>query len=442
MFLIFFNDFLQWIKLTAVNQKKNVRIYQNSITTNKGVLMFMTEKRTTMLTKPIFINLSKCYIGNNIKKGLETCIGAGCKDLKVNLPKVVALNNNLTTTKANDNVTCTKVSTQENVSSNIQENQKTSFDSLKKQHKWLSDSVKVEGEKDSTSNTEEIVPIPKKDDTYGITTVDNQKPQSVLTSKIKENALQEILDIGNKNKLKPMSEVSNPVTTKEGAIIPCIESNSFVKDDVGIPVTVYEIIKPSVMSIDIPEIALSFGTDHNGNMYQIPAPPPMPLISKSSLPLPEKAKGNMLDQLLGLKMQAENSNIKSSEVKQRLKALEERGLVIYENEQEKLTKEFYKLPKVKVKTLETIKVELTEDTIKNNNFNIGILQVADIQNVILLEGIQTHVVVIYKIQDNQRIVIGFLTSDKDAQIVLSETQPFDFEHKHKNKIHDDENKDK
>jgi hypothetical protein len=193
-------------------------------------------------------------------------------------------------------------------------------------------------------------------------------------------------------------------------------------------------------TIDVPEMVTPLVFDYANNSYIIPTapallPPHPPVPNPSPPPLPTKTHGKLLDEILGLGNTInDNENILPSIVKQKLKDLQDRGLLIYQNDQEKLSKKYYELPKHKTKEAVKIKVDFTEEIVtNNNNFNVGLLQVTDNHNSILLKGTQTHVVVIYAIHNNQKIVMGYLTSEKDKTIKLSDTQPFNFNDQEKKK---------
>ena len=82
--------------------------------------------------------------------------------------------------------------------------------------------------------------------------------------------------------------------------------------------------------------------------------------------------------------------------------------------------------KIKISIPETLFI----DSISNEQFpfSVGILDISKIEETLVLQGIHTHVSVLYKTFDDQRLVWAYLTSAKiEGSIELSKDQPFCYE---------------
>jgi len=109
----------------------------------------------------------------------------------------------------------------------------------------------------------------------------------------------------------------------------------------------------------------------------------------------------------------------------KLHLLDEHGLLTIQHNEEKLTSKFYDLQKKDVEN--RVQININSLMVNDNIvFDIGVLALSNSDETVLLSGIHTHVVVVYVIQDNQKLVIGFLTSDK-SKLMLSNNQPFNYD---------------
>lgn len=113
-----------------------------------------------------------------------------------------------------------------------------------------------------------------------------------------------------------------------------------------------------------------------------------------------------------------------------LEKLEKYGFITQDGEDIKVTGKLYK--NQEKKHVESIKFDI--DSFKNSELNFEICKlVINTENTMVASGIQKHAVVTIPLNDNKKIIIGFLTSDKtdillldnNMKKVLSITQPFD-----------------
>lgn len=97
-----------------------------------------------------------------------------------------------------------------------------------------------------------------------------------------------------------------------------------------------------------------------------------------------------------------------------------RNLLTLENGEEKTTQKFNDfLQKVYVE-----KKLVVFDAFKPFKFELGLLQIINEHETVLLYGKQKHVVVFCVLQDTKRLAFSMLTSTKDGTILLSNYQPF------------------
>lgn len=115
---------------------------------------------------------------------------------------------------------------------------------------------------------------------------------------------------------------------------------------------------------------------------------------------------------------------KVSEITGALQDLAEKGL--YNPKTSKLTSEFYTLlnkqSKPEIQHIESLTLE---EFSQNPNMSLGLLKLNPDSTAVLLEGKQLHIIVLYTIKNNLKVVWGYLTSENNPDhIKLSDYQPF------------------
>lgn len=118
----------------------------------------------------------------------------------------------------------------------------------------------------------------------------------------------------------------------------------------------------------------------------------------------------------------EKNNV--SEITGALQDLAEKGL--YNLKTNKLSSEFYTLlNKQAAPEIQHIVPLTLEEFNQNPNMSLGLLKLNPNSTAILLEGKQLHIIVLYTINNNMKVVWGYLTSeDNPDHIKLSDYQPF------------------
>jgi NADH:ubiquinone oxidoreductase subunit 3 (subunit A) len=306
---------------------------------------------------------------NGLKKLVEKCIGDGCKDVPVSTSTWNAVHR--ITPKSTMNTTAPKdvVNTQNSLreNNNIQKKPTTEQDNLKKTF-----------EKPLKSITERY--NPNHENNFSATSTDNNKKE--LTNAEKINLWEKGLE---KEKTDTVSNTSQNTDFTSGTVTTPSVGSFMAADD----------------NVDLPSAPLIPLVNPHINHSASPQSPQLPLV-------PERV---------------------SDEINKKLKALEERTLFTYQNNEEKLTAKFFELQAKEILK----KVEIFLDNTQKFTFDIGLLQITDIDNTVLITGLQNHVVVVYVIQENKKVVVGYLTSSKNADVILSAKQPFDYYNENSNK---------
>jgi hypothetical protein len=226
------------------------------------------------------------------------------------------------------------------------------------------------------------------------------------------------------------TEISNVNTCSEGP------------GHVGLPPVPLEPLEPLLEMPYVPEIDATLIAKPGGIFDIKYTVPPLPTTIPSSTPLvvpqPSKVNDNSLKELEPPTEGNTHGNDQTppsppaGEIKRLFDALEERSLLKRVYGEEKLTSKFYELLAQTKNKLQT-KIFYPENLSNTNTnllFEIGLLEVKNKHNTLLLSGVQSHVIiiVIFDVKSDQRILWAYFTSEQNSShIKLSEKQPFNFE---------------
>ena len=206
----------------------------------------------------------------------------------------------------------------------------------------------------------------------------------------------------------PTPNDSHPLMITDGSEFN--ETNNFTEqacnpsDDI---ISVFEITNSSPDAISEP--------------LPIPSPPPPPLPSDD--PLSKSSPNSDISFKQELEQAVAERQQRAAEISDKLIQLT--AFNLYDPERDKLKSDFFRYLKKSIPSeaaIESTSIECTQ-------MSLGLLTIKNPEDTIYLTGIQNHVTIVYTVVDGQKVVGGYLTSEKGQNhIKLSDSQPFPRNH--------------